>query len=437
MSNSATDTIASPKKFFYGWYVVIAGLVGISFSYSVVAVMASGTWMRSLIGSFGWTRTEVTFGITVIGISAMIAFPIAGRLMDRIGARGVLIPSTLALAIVLSSMYFLTGDLWQYYLMCALLPIAGCGSAPMGYSRVLINWFNKRRGLALGIALAGVGVGSNVVPRLAASVIEGGMFGIDLGDDNFRLAYVAVGMAIAFIGLPVIYFFYKETPEEMGLLQDNADHKAEKVVVSKDKVGFVTKDSSKTKHFWYMVTSFMVTGFCTAAIIIHMIPMMMERGFSIGQAAALFGNLGIGLILARVTCGYLMDKIFAPYVVTFFLVLPVIGIYLLAGGATGATAGICAGLVGAAIGAEFDVMGFFVSRYFGPRSFGEINGWMYSAYKLGACTGPLFVAVLADHFGQYSQGLYSLSGIMVLGVIFVAIMPKYPTLPVEKAVNGH
>ncbi len=93
--------------------------------------------------------------------------------------------------------------------------------------------------------------------------------------------------------------------------------------------------------------------------------------------------------------------------------------------------------MGAAIGAEFDVMGFFVSRYFGPRSFGEINGWMYSAYKLGASTGPLFVAALADNFGQYSQALYILSGIMVLGVIFVAIMPKYPTLPVAKAVNGH
>ena len=104
MSNSATNTIVSPKKIFYGWYVTIAGLVGISLSYSVVAVMASGTWMRSLIGAFGWTRTEVTFGITVIGISAMIAFPIAGNIMDRVGAKGVLIPSTLALAIVLSSM---------------------------------------------------------------------------------------------------------------------------------------------------------------------------------------------------------------------------------------------------------------------------------------------------------------------------------------------
>jgi MFS family permease len=82
-----------------------------------------------------------------------------------------------------------------------------------------------------------------------------------------------------------------------------------------------------------------------------------------------------------------------------------------------------------AIGAEFDVMAFFTSRYFGPRNFGQIYGYNYSAFKVGAATGPLIMGIAFDMVGNYDDILWSMSGIAFIACVLVGLMPKYPELP--------
>ena len=125
-----------------------------------------------------------------------------------------------------------------------------------------------------------------------------------------------------------------------------------------------------------------------------------------------------------------MNKlILAVGLATVFMFGPVIGLALFAMGATGFEAAICTALIGIAIGAEFDVMAYFTSRYFGQRAFGEIYGYSYSGFKLGASIGQLVMGLTYDAIGRYTEVLWAMSGIMIICCVCILAMGKYPELP--------
>lgn len=423
---SETSSAALPvqsSRMFYGWWIVIGSIIGLALGYSVVAVMSFGTFIKPLEATYGWSRGEISLGLTIIGITAIVVFPYTGALVDKYGVRKILLPSTILFGLVISSMYFLSGSLWHLYAMCVLIPILGAGTAPMTYSRLIVAWFDKRRGLALGIGLAGVGLGTTLVPIIASWFIE---------HYSWREAYLALGVLIIVLAWPVGYFLLRQSPREMGLFPDGADHAADTNAHPDTHVGFTAKEALRQKTFWLMAASFVIAGLCTSTILAHLIPMMMDRGLTLKEAAGTFAYLGIALMVGRLVAGYLMDRIFAPYVVIFFLMGPVIGLALFAMGATGTAAALCAALIGMAIGAEFDVMAYFTSRYFGPRSFGQIYGYNYAAFKVGSSIGPLIMGVSYDLLGRYDEVLWALSGTCVLGCVCVGLLGAYPQLPVEK-----
>ncbi len=418
-----SETVAAPgKKLFFGWYVVGAAIIGYALGYSVIAVMSFGTFIKPLEASFGWSRGQISLGLTIIGVTAIFVFPLFGMLVDRIGVRRVLLPSTVLFSLVIASMYFLTASLWHFYAMCVLIPILGAGTAPFTYSRVLVTWFDKKRGLALGIGLSGVGLGTATIPIIASYFIE---------HYSWREAYLALGVLIMVVALPVVKLLLRESPGEMGLLPDGASRSDTENTSPKKGplVGFTGREAIRQKTFWLMVGSFAITGLTTSTILIHLTPLMMDRGMTLSEAVGTFAYLGIALMFGRLAAGYLMDKYFAPYVVIAFLLGPVIGLAMFASGVTGTAAALCAALVGMAIGAEFDVMGYFTSRYFGPRSFGQIYGYGYSAFKVGSVTGPLLMGISYDMVGNYDQILWAMSGIMLIACVLVGLLGPYPELP--------
>ncbi len=199
----------------------------------------------------------------------------------------------------------------------------GAGTAPLTYSRILVSWFDKKRGLALGIGLAGVGLGTTIVPFIAS-------YFIDLY--TWREAYVAIGVLILVLVLPIIRFVFKDQPQELGLNADGISDAAKaniKIVANTgEKVGFTAKEALKQKTFWLMFASFLITGLTTSTVLLHLVPMMMDQGLTLKQAVGTFAYLGMSIVGGRLLAGYLMDKFFAPFVVVFFMFGPVIGLAL-------------------------------------------------------------------------------------------------------------
>lgn len=422
-SEVVTTEAVNSKKFFFGWLIVIGSIIGLSLGYSVIA-MSFGTFIKEFENAFGWSRGQISMGSTVIGIAAILFFPYVGVLVDKYGVRKVMLPSIVLFGLTIAAMSQLTGSIWHLYAMCILIPLLGAGTAPMTYSRIIVSWFNKKRGLALGIGLAGVGLGTTLVPLIASYFIE---------HYSWREAYMAIGTLIVLVVFPIVYFVFKESPAEMGLTQDGlpaSEAAPQDAPVDGGKVvGYTAKEALSQKVFWLMCGSFIITGLTTSTVLVHLVPMMMDRGMTLQQAVGTFAYLGMSIVGGRLLAGYLMDKFFAPLVVVVFMMGPVIGLALFAMGASGQTAAICTGLIGIAIGAEFDVMAYFTSRYFGQRSFGAIYGYNYSGFKLGASLGPLIMGLTYDSIGRYTEVLWIMSATMIIACVLVLMMGKYPELP--------
>lgn len=415
---------------FYGWWNVVTAFTGMGLSYAMFTVFAFGTFVRPLEAEFGFQRGEMSFALTMTNIAVVVASPSLGFIVDRLGVRRVLIPSTILMALTVASMSLLTGNIWHYYLMYLLIPILGAGTLPQSYSRVIIAWFARRRGIALGISLSGFGVGATLVPAFAQFMIE---------NYGWRSAYLGFSAAVLLIALPMVVGLMRETPGEMGLQPDGDAREPDPGTrpPTAAHVGLGGAEAVRTRSFWLIFWSFLLVGVGITSILAHLVPMLIDRGVSPATAALCMSSLGIGLIFGRVFAGFLMDRYFAPYVAALFLIGLMAGIAILALGAGGFMVFLAAVLVGLATGSEISEIAYICSRYFGPRAFALIYGIMFAAFQVGSAFGPPIMGAWHDAMGDYVGALWGLVGVVGIGTFLITLLGPYPDLGQKAAGNPY
>ena len=407
------------SKIFYGWWVVLAAGVGLFMSVAPIFAFTFGVFFKPLSQEFGWSRTEISLAFSLNTLVASAVLPLIGRLVDRFDARKVIVPSILIFGLGLISFYFLSASLWHFYTLYLVMGIVGTGTMPVPYSKVISHWFDKKRGLALGLALAGVGLGTFIMPSLAQALIA---------KVGWRQAYALLGLMVMGVTIPVVGLFLKETPQIMGLLPDG-----ETVVYTRaakqggQKQGLNCREAWHTGTFWLMVGAFFLMAASINGCVIHLVPMLTDRGLSAQSAAFAASLFGGALLVGRVGTGYLLDCFFAPYVAACFFCGPTLGLFLLWSGAAGGLAFIAAILVGLGLGAEVDIIAYLVSRYFGLHAFGEIYGYAFAIFVLGAGIGPLLMGGSFDATGSYSLVL---GGFVVATLTASGLMTQLGPYPV-------
>ncbi len=465
---------------FYGWWNVATGFVGMGLSYAMFTIFAFGTLVKPLEEEFGWTRGELSFAITMTNFAVVIASPSLGFIIDKFGVRRVLIPSVVLMGLTVASMTLLSANIWHFYVLYFLIPFLGAGTLPQSYSRVLIAWFSQRRGIALGISLAGFGVGAMLVPIFAQAMIE---------SHGWRMAYAGFAVSVFALALPMAVFILKERPGEMGLNPDGdpgsdpaentgtdvdpappaspdgdpAENTGTDVApvspaspaaaspltrgdqggVSDDRAppaspdaGLSCPEAARTRSFWLILVSFLLVGIGITAILAHLVPMLIGRGVEPAIAALCMSSLALGLIVGRILAGFLMDYFFAPYVAAFFLLGLLAGIIILATGTSSGLVFIAAICVGLATGSEISEIAYICSRYFGPRAFGLIYGLMFSAFQLGSMIGAPLMGIYYDRTGNYIGALWSIAAIVIIGTILITLLGPYPeNLPSQRGIG--
>lgn len=403
------------RRVFRGWWIVAIAIVGQAFSIGTLLVYTFGVFAKPLASEFKTTRSAIAIAVGLLDLIVVFAAPVAGRLADRYSARRVIVISALALAACLAGLSFVQPPLWHVYALYALAGLTGVATSPVTYSRVVANWFDRKRGLALGMASTGVGLGAFIVPSLAQFLID---------ETGWRGAYLGLG-AVSLAALPLVGLFLRASPKEVGLVPDGERAPGARTSSVEPPPGTTFAEAIRTRVFWQLCAIFFGVAACVNGAVAHLSPLLTDHGVS-GRSAALAVSLfGAASIVGRVGNGFLVDRFFAPRVTAVLFAGAAAGIAILWSGGTGNAAFVAAALLGLAIGAESDVMPFLISRYFGMRSMAELFGCVFSAYVLGNATGRYLFAASFDAAGSYRLPLACSFFVLVVAVIATLALGKY------------
>jgi MFS family permease len=406
--------------------VTFAVMTGLATGIASVNLFAVGIFQGPVTREFGWSQTQYSI-VTLVGTIVTVASSLyIGRLFDRQGVRKWSLICIVLFGLTLISLYWLTPSLLHFYGVFALIPIVGAGTSSVAYSRVIARWFDRRRGQAFGAALAGIGIGGAVLSSLSQYLI---------GTVGWRRAYVGLGLLSLLVTLPIVFWKLRDSPSDVGLGADGARPGREPRQDSGTAApsaavaalsGLTAGQTRRQMRFWTMLLAFLLLAFAIGGVMIPFVPILKMRGITAEQAAAIQGALGLALIVGRAFAGFLMDRMFAPYVAAMIIVFPILGVSLLAAGATGPFALVAAVCVGLAAGAELDVIAVLITRYFGTRAYAENYGWQYAAWTLGSGTAPILTNYSFDQLGSHTPVLWVYVGVFTISALLVARLGPYP-----------
>jgi len=407
----------SPRRgLFYGWVIAGAAALGIACSFSVLVVTITPIFRAPLAHEMGWSLQQIMLGPTVAGLCGLLTAPFIGALSDKFGTRRIVLASFVIEVLVLASFRYLTPDPLGYWIRYGALAVLCMGTTQVAFSRMVSSWFNRRLGLALGIALAGVGVGGFVWSLLIQKLID--LYG-------WRTAYVGIAALIAAVTLPVLFLLLRDTPSTLGLpIDGEASPAARQAAI--DQHGMTLREALASRQYRLMALTFFLFGLSLQGAQLHVIPLLTSRGVSSQLAAWAQALMLITVIFGRLSSGFLLDRFFAPRVAQGFVLAPIIGIAALALGASGTSAVISAMCIGLAVGGESDVIAYLVRRYFGLRQYSRIYGTFFSFFGAGSALGPLATAWGVAHVSDgYATVLWFHVGFLLLTALLLFGFQSY------------
>ena len=394
-------------EFKQGWKVIVAASAGVGVGMIGAPIMTLGVFFLPLEKTFGWTRGQVSLASLCMVVGAIVTAPFLGRICDRIAPRKIGIVSLIMLGIGLLLMTQINGNIMTFYGGPVLLSLLGSGTTPTVWTRGVSTWFDKKRGTALGITLAGTGIASTFLPPFIGSLIA---------ENDWRAGYVGLAV-IAFAAIiPVALFFHdRAAPATVAGAAPIA------------KLGMSTKEAMGTRQFWQLAIGNCLVTAGTASMINHMVPLLRGANIDLPTALGTAAIMGFSIILGRLFMGILVDKFHAPYVAALFIIGPAAGVLMLMGTLeAGLQIKVAAILIGLTAGSEVQVLAFLVGRFFGLKNYGEIYGWQFIFFELAVGLGPLAVGRSFDATGNYDSSMIGLSIIFVLGAALVGTLGRPP-----------
>jgi len=404
----------APSTIYYGWWIVGTAAVGMSTGPGQFAFGALGLFMLPLGEEFGWSRTQVSLALTFFSVALACSIPLIGKLVDQHGSRRILLPSCTAFAILLALIPVLADQLWILFLLFTLIGALGAGANALPYLRTISAWFDRRRALALGIAMGGSGTGYVYVPPAVQYMIA---------NHGWRSAWFMLAAVTLVVAVPLVYFLLREAPSAKDLAgrDEVRPHAASATSATHIPLPLLLK----RPLLWQLFIIFCLLSFSLYGVLSHLVPMLQDRGMSAGSAALVQSTLGAALVASRVLIGFAMDRFFAPFVAIACFLLTTIGLAVLAGGATGPLAFFAVIFIGISMGAEIDMLAFLTGRYFGVENFGQVYGILFASFVLGTSTGPVVYGMAFDALGSYVWILLVSIGLMLLSAGFTARLPRY------------
>lgn len=398
------------SEFRRGWPPLTAALLGNAIGVHSLPPYTIGLFMGPLQAEFGWERTSISAGITVLTICSAISAPFVGSALTRFGASPLIVGGLGFGALGYFALSSMGPSIAIFLAIMGAMALLGSACGPVTLSHLLVTSFERRRGTALGVAMMGIGLSGTIAPFLLGHVVNG---------SGWRMGYVT--LAVMMIGaIPVMLCF-------LVITKMRFPEAATRRHLPRESIPW--NDST----FRRMLAAFFCVALASGGVVVHFVPMLVDNGYAVAHASAASSFLGISLVLGRLLTGLIIDRVFAPTVAAVIMLGSSLGFVVLFS-LGGDWIPLSAVLVGLTLGAELDLIAYLVSRYFGPAAYGRIVGVLYSGFLVGVALSPLFFAILRDAGGSYSPCLLWAAFFLGIGANLFKGLPPFEE-PIQSEVR--
>src|SRR5215475_11264625 len=316
-SSSALTTIEKTNRR-SAWLVVAVSSFGLFFHFGSLLVNAFGVFLTTLCDEFQWSRGQVSLAFTLATLTAMLTMPLTGWLTDRFGARRPILFCMMVFGALYASLSFLTPNLWRLYAVFLLLGLVGPGTSAVPHASLISRWFTERRGLALGLAMCGTAIGGVIWPWASQSLLD--RFG-------WRHAYAISGGAVLLVAVPLLWLLLKEPSASVRSYEHDKHDKHD--IADGQADGLTRREALSGSLLWLLLFAFFVVSMSIQACMLHLVPMLKDRGMTPLNAAFAASLMGAAGMIGRFGMGYLLDLLPAERVPTIAFSLVAAGIFLL------------------------------------------------------------------------------------------------------------
>jgi len=393
---------------------------------------AFGAYVVLLERDFGWSRTVLSGAFSVVRVEEGLLGPLQGWMIDRFGPRNVMRIGT----IVFAAGFFIFANISSvlgFYLAFMVMAIGASLAGFLSITTAIVNWFDRKRSMAMGIALLGTAVGGLLLPVVVVGLEMWG----------WRTVANLSGAIVLILGLPMVQVM-RRRPEDHGMLPDGRDpveaaaeaaSAAARGDVS-DEINYTAREALRTRAFWFISLAHAASVLVVSVVTVHFTPHATGNlGYSLSAAAGIVTLQTITNLIGRPLGGWLSDRIGSRAVIIMCMIVHAVALLLLAFANALWMLASFALLNGLAWGARVPVIVSIRAEYFGAKSFGAIMGISSSVVTVAAVIAPVLAAMAYDSLGSYTLSFVILAVMAALGSLFMVFTPP-PQARAPRAVEA-
>ena len=413
----ATTISLNPRNMFYGWWIVSVGVV-LAIINGSFYVYGFGVFYLPLLNELGTTRAALGGVIGLARLEGGLIAPIAGWLIDKFGPRKLLYIGLSTVGICFLLLSVIT-KLWMLYVVFMLIATGSSFGGGRPISVAVANWFLRKRARALGILLAGIGLGGS------------GVFFVAWITESFgwRTSAIVAALCYFFIAIPLVSLVYHK-PEDLGLHPDGIPVEQSLSTNSADEpleLELTPKQALQSISFRLLAIAFAAWSVTVTVVAIYHIPFLIEDlGTSPVQAASIASLTLLLSVPGRIIFGWIGDILNIRILLSATLFVQAISILIMSLVTSPSWVPLYMALLGPSYGGSASLRQAIVAHFYGRKNFGTISGLLQFVDLPGAVLGPILVGWLVDSFDGYSVGFQAAAGFLFIGAIavFVAKRPN-------------
>ncbi|MFV8817645.1 MFS transporter [Haliea sp. E17] len=418
---SATPALSAGEEWKRYWLLVFACSVG--FSFHSVATYSIGLFMTPLSDEFGWSRAQISAGLSVAALLAIPLSPIVGAMIDRWGSRRLAIPGLVLTSVSIAAFGLASGSVTQWLGLWTGYAILSLGIKSTMWTAAISSMFSASRGMALAVTLSGTAVAQILSPPITNWLI-------DTYGWRQAFAWLGFGWGLPALVLCVLFLFDAHDRRRAAAKTGNPAPVG-------DLSGLSVAEAVRSRALWQVAISTLIIMVLTIGFIVHQVPILTEAGVSRERAAWLASLAGVAGITGKLFTGYLLDRFRANWIGGITMGVTALAFILLLEPFRSPTAIVIAMLViGYSSGCKLQICAYLTSRYGGMKNFGKVFGVMSSLIAVGAGVGPVMAGAIHDIAGSYTpMVLAGIPASLVAGVLLLLLGP-YPVWKSETATGA-